>query len=526
MRKLDRTSTLVALLTLVALALRFWRLGDMPLFADEAYYLLWAGRLAPAYFDHPAGIAFLLRLSTALGGGGELGVRWLNALLSVACVPLAYAAGQRYVNRRGGLVAAAALALAPVYVLTGRVAYPDSLQYFLLLLNLLAFAPLLAERAGVWRWAWFGLTLALLLNVKLSAAFYGIGLALYLLAWRRDLLRQAGPWLAAGLALLGALPLLGWNLAHDWAGVRWAVYQGQGFGFAPAGLIATAAHAWRYLTPPAVLLAAAAAAAYLVSLRTWTPAISGSDAVACHGATQSTGEATQSQREATQQAATSAMGGLLMLIAACLLAPVLFSAANNPRNLGIGLLLLWPLAGLAFDLRCSRVSTALVIALLAWMAAFGAGAAAALLGPTPLPNGRAASAIRTDAAGWPAFAQDFVPREGSLIYSVDYSIAGQVSYYTGRPVYSSGGQFRIWGIPEAGDLTVLSQGYIPTEIITERLRADFARVTGPETWEFAEGETRKTVRIWQAQGRKVAMARVVEDLDYIALAQAAGQSLR
>ena len=34
-------------LILAALALRLWRLGAMPLFSDEAYYLLWVDRLAP-----------------------------------------------------------------------------------------------------------------------------------------------------------------------------------------------------------------------------------------------------------------------------------------------------------------------------------------------------------------------------------------------------------------------------------------------------------------------------------------------
>ncbi len=544
-RKLDRLIVLVGILTLAALALRFWRLGDMPLFADEAYYLLWADRLAPAYFDHPAGIALLLRLSTALGGGSEWGVRWLNALLSAACVPLAYAAGQRYVNKPGGLIAAAAMALAPIYVVTGRVAYPDALQCFLLLVNLLALAPLLAGRIGPWRWAWFSLTLALLLNVKLSSAFYGAGLVIYVLGWRRDLLRQPGSWLAGGIAVAGALPLLGWNAAHDWAGVRWALYQGQGFGFAPAGLIARLAHAGSYHTAPAVLLAALAAAVFLANL-----------AQATHqAATSAPNDRTPGLAPVTQQADRSPKGRLrtklrrphrppdaeaclgspqaatsaptlLALVAACMLAPVLFSAADNPRNLGLGLAPLWPLAGIALAGRNRRLWTVAVSVLLAWLAAFGAGSAAALLGPTPLPHSRSASVIRADAAGWPAFAEGFTPQEDSLIFTVDYSIAGQVSYYTGRPVYSASGQFRIWGIPEADSLTVLSQAYIPAEIITERLRADFAEVTGPQSRQLEGGEARKEVFIWEARGRKVTMERIVEDLDYIALAQAARRPLR
>lgn len=506
MRPSYRNSILVALLTLAALALRFWRLGDMPLFADEAYYLLWADRLAPAYFDHPAGIAILLRLSTVLGGSGEFGVRWLNAVLSALCVPLSYAVGRRYVNRAGGLIAAAAVALAPVYVLTGRVVYPDALQCTFLLLNLLALAQVLSARAGLRHWAWFGITLALLMNVRLSAAFYVAALALFVLLWRRDLLRQWGFWLTAAIALAGVTPLLGWNLVHGWAGVRWALDQGQGFGFAAAGLSARVTHAGSYHTVPAVLLAGTAAVAYLVR-----------EPKRRRGAAIQTGPARQ---------AAAAEVTFLALAAVFLLAPVLFSAADNPRNLGIGLLPLWPLAGLLFTDRRNLGWAALAVGLLAWLGVAGTGSAAALLGPTALPHSPAASAIRADAAGWREFARDFRTPETTLIYTVDYSIAGQVSYYTGRPVYSSGGQFRIWGIPEAADLTVLSQGYIPPEVITERLRADFARVEGPRVWEYTKGTLHKAVFIWQAAKRTAPMAQVVEDLDYFSLARETGNALR
>ena len=92
-------------------------------------------------------------------------------------------------------------------------------------------------------------------------------LSIYLLGWRRDLLRQPGLWLAAGLAALGLAPVIGWNAAHDWATVRWAIYQGQGFGLPHAGLRASLVHAWRYLTPPASLLAGLAAVIAVLGLR-------------------------------------------------------------------------------------------------------------------------------------------------------------------------------------------------------------------------------------------------------------------
>jgi len=507
-------------LTLVALALRFWRLGAMPLFGDEAYYLLWADRLAPAYLDHPAGIAFLLKLSTVLMGRNEVGVRWLNALLSTACVPLAYAVGRRYVSTLGGLMAATAVALGPAYLITGRVAYPDTLQMTLMLVNLLCLAPLLDGRGTLPRWAFFGLTLALLLNVKLSSGFYAVALGAYLLGWRRDLLRQPGLWLAAGLTALGLAPLVGWNAAHDWAMVRWAIYQGRGFGLPHAGLRASLVHAWRYLTPPASLLAGLAAVSAVLGLvfrqGRANPRVAGE---------------IHARRPA----------GVLVLVAACLLLPILLSAANSPRNLGVGLLALWPLVGVVVAMpdkpgvsaerrrpvtRWPRAVYLMAVPLCLWLALYGIGTTAALLGPTRLPANIAAPAIRSDGAGWPEFAAEALLPADEVAFAVDYGIAGQAAHYTGRPVYSAHPQFRLWGMPGISDLTVLSQDFIPPELITKRLLADFSSTSGPDTWRYEAAGIRKTVYIWHARGLRVAETQLLEDLDFLGLAQAAEKPLR
>lgn len=506
------------LMILVALAFRFWRLGAMPLFSDEAYYLLWADRLAPAYVDHPAGIAALLKTSTALLGRSEFGVRWLNALLSTACVPLAYAVGRRYISAAGGFVAATVVAFGPLYLITGRVAYPDTLQMVLILANLLCLAPLLGGQATLLRWALFGFTLALLFNTKLSSAFYAVGLGIYLLGWRRDLLRQPGLWLAVGLAALGLLPVIGWNAAHDWAGLRWAIAQGGGLGLPRPGLGASLAHAGRYLTPPVALVAGLAAATAVLGLAARRAGVS---------------QAPPASGDARPLAALL----LLPLLAACLLLPILLSKANSPRNLGVGLLVLWPLAGAAIATpartpggatrrarlarRSARILRLLVLPLCLWLILYGVGTTAALLGPTRLPASSGTGRIRADAAGWREFAAEVRwPAERS-VFAVDYSIAGQAAHYLGRPVYSAHPQFRLWGLPDLEDLTVLSQDFVPPELISERLQADFARIAGPDAWRHEAAGISKTVYIWQASARRAPMAQLLEDLDFLRLAQAA-----
>ncbi len=490
LRRHRRITLIVLALTLAALALRAWRLTAMPLFGDEAYYLQYVDHPAASYVDHPAGIAALLWLSTTLGGRNEMGIRWLNTLLSVACVPLAFAVGRRYVNITGGLIAATAVAFGPVFVITGRVAFPDSLHAVLMLVNLLALAPLLDGEDASWRWALFGLTLALLLNVKLSSAFYVVALVLYLLIWRRDLLRRRGFWLAAGIGALGLIPVVGWNATHDWIGVRWAAAQGDAFGLTPPSRWARLNHAGRYHAPPMILLGLLGGVG--AALAVW-------------------------RSRANNMGSRDTRPALLALIGLCAMLPVLLSKANNPRNLMLGLLAWLPLIG--YLIAClkpagARLTTAGVALLLGWNAIYGVGTTIEMVDYRErLPRSVAAKSMSHDAADWPKFCADFNPAPGSLIYAVGYSYAAQVQFYCGAPVYTHVPQLRLWGIPESDGMTVIAVDGHPIERIDAALRADFAEVSGPT----AQVYTRKSVYLWQANGRRVPMERVLNDLDYLQL---------
>jgi 4-amino-4-deoxy-L-arabinose transferase-like glycosyltransferase len=409
------------------------------------------------------------------------------------------------VSELGGWIGAAAVAFGPVYILTGRIVYPDSLQYTFLLLNLLALARLLRREGRIVEWAWFGLTLGLLLNVKGTSLLYAGALAIYVLSWRRAWLRDPRAWLGAGLAALVFLPWLIWAAGHDWPSLRLALNQGSGFGMERPGLLGSVAHAWRYLTPPAVILAAMAALGAATGVaRLWQGRKPG-----------------ESLRQPPDWMVLALASGVILL-------PMILSAADSPRNLALGLLPMWPLAALLpgpdTRWRARRLQSWAWVALFAWLALCGIGTVSALLSPAVLPHSSGADAIRRDAAGWPQFGRDLAASESDLLYAVDYSIAGQAAYYTGRPVHSSLGQFRFWGVPDAEDWTVLAQGYIPGALVTERLRRGFESVSGPDAWRFADEDGEKIVYIWRAVGRRAPTARLLDDLDFLALARQAAES--
>src|ERR1700726_1385443 len=54
-----------------------------PLTFDEAYYWMWSRHLAFGYYDHPPGVALVIRLGTMIAGDTELGVRLGSILLAL-----------------------------------------------------------------------------------------------------------------------------------------------------------------------------------------------------------------------------------------------------------------------------------------------------------------------------------------------------------------------------------------------------------------------------------------------------------
>src|SRR2546430_15338283 len=77
------TTTRAVWFFIIALtAIRLSMLPTTDLEFDEAHYWMWSERLAPAYFSKGPGIAFAMRVSTAVFGANEFGVRFLSPVLA------------------------------------------------------------------------------------------------------------------------------------------------------------------------------------------------------------------------------------------------------------------------------------------------------------------------------------------------------------------------------------------------------------------------------------------------------------
>ena len=181
----------------ILLGLRLWIAGTLGLVEDEAYYWVWSQRLAAGYFDHPPGIALLIRAGVEVVGHSERGVRAGGLLLGL----LAALWAADTARDRG--LALVALATCPLFFLGGILATPD--------------VPLAGAWAlGLWaavrrRWALLGVACGLAMLSKYTGVLL---LPLVILA-EPGALRTRGPWLAALLAFLVYLPNALWNVQHD-----------------------------------------------------------------------------------------------------------------------------------------------------------------------------------------------------------------------------------------------------------------------------------------------------------------------
>ncbi|MBN1660900.1 MAG: glycosyltransferase family 39 protein [Anaerolineae bacterium] len=186
---------LLLLLVVVALVLRWRYIEEISLFVDE-FVTAWAARrvlrtglpIFPSGNVYPHGFLFTyLEAPFVLGQFDETLARAPALLVSLATLPVAYLIGRRMLSEQAGLVAAAAMAVDPEFIVWGSRARMYALLQLLSLLAVYVYYRGLAEDRPACRYAAMGLVVAAIFT-HLEAAFLlpVLGVAtLLVLPWRR-----------------------------------------------------------------------------------------------------------------------------------------------------------------------------------------------------------------------------------------------------------------------------------------------------------------------------------------------------
>ncbi|MFZ1104271.1 MAG: glycosyltransferase family 39 protein [Hyphomicrobiaceae bacterium] len=207
------------LATLLALGMvRVWLAASLGLTEDEAYYRLWALAPARSYLDHPPMTGWMIAFGRWVAGDTPLGIR-LPAILVSLVGPLVL--WRTAAILLGPVAARRAMWIAlamPLLAVGGVIMTPDTPSVLFWGLAGWALAELYVSRRASW-WLAVGVAAGLGLLSKYSNLFVGASILLWLMVLPRNRawFRSWQLWVGGAIACLLALPVVLWNLEHDWA---------------------------------------------------------------------------------------------------------------------------------------------------------------------------------------------------------------------------------------------------------------------------------------------------------------------
>ncbi len=221
----------------VAALIKIYLAAGLGLFQDEAFYWMESRRLALSYSDIPPLTALAIRAGTELLGNQVFGVRFVF-LLAGALAPLGlYWLAQPIIGRREAWLVAGCGLMLPLMIAVGPVAVADSLMIPITILFIGAFERATRTSAIRW-WLLAGLLMALGFLCHYRFAAVAAAAALYVVATRngRRQLASTGPWLAGVLAIGGLLPVLWSSFYSDHQALQYQFIDRHPWRFDPAGL--------------------------------------------------------------------------------------------------------------------------------------------------------------------------------------------------------------------------------------------------------------------------------------------------
>ncbi|WP_423877981.1 glycosyltransferase family 39 protein [Bradyrhizobium sp.] len=212
--------------------------GLIDLRTDEAYYWTWSKESVLSFLDHPPMIAWFIRFGTAIFGDTSFGARFagLVAMLGTQLL-LADIVWRRTRDIRATIIAIAMMEASLYYGLLMTKVSPD--VPLVLFVTAMAWALVrLADSDDARWWLAAGLFagLAALSKFTIALLLPAVLAFMWVPAWRRRWLRSPCPWAAAVIAVLVFMPVLVWNMQHDWASFRFQAVR------------ATASHPWSLRT--------------------------------------------------------------------------------------------------------------------------------------------------------------------------------------------------------------------------------------------------------------------------------------
>jgi len=232
----------VLILIAVTLLLRLAWAASLETGQDEAYHFLYTIHPDWSYFDHPPMLMYVAKAGLLAFGGWihPLSVRFGFILMFAGSTWILFRWTSRWYGETAGFYASMALNMSAYYTAAaGAFVLPDGPLLFFALLTMWRLSEALIGSPGrVLPWIWVGLACAGAMLSKYHAVFLPLGTLAYVVVTpsARKALLTPGPYLAAALGFLGLVPVLIWNVEHDWASFGFQTARAVGGQFQIKGL--------------------------------------------------------------------------------------------------------------------------------------------------------------------------------------------------------------------------------------------------------------------------------------------------
>ena len=204
---------------IVATAIRFVSMSGIPLGNGEAYYFTWSRFLDWSYYDHPPLIAWMVRMTTAMGISPET-VRLGPILASGLFGFLFHRLAERFVRPRAAFFALVIVTTLPVFLASSFILNPEA-PLAPLWVGFLLVVERMRTRNEPWRPLLAGLLLGFAFLAKYTAVLLVPMVLLYAAtsAPMRRWLRRPSFYAGGAIALALAMPVLLWNAARGWPSI-------------------------------------------------------------------------------------------------------------------------------------------------------------------------------------------------------------------------------------------------------------------------------------------------------------------
>ncbi len=214
-----RPRTMLFIFLGVLTLLRLVYISQVELVADEAYYHLWSQHPDWSYYSKGPGVAVAIRISTAIFGANEFGVRWLSPFFSLGTSLIMFYFARRLYSESAGVWTVLGMNAIPIFNVGSVVMTIDPLSIFFWTAAMAAFwLALERDRGFNWYWPLTGLLIGIGFLAKYTNAMELISIVLVLAFTRRYRPAFLGIGFFSMLAafLVCTAPVIIWNRQHDW----------------------------------------------------------------------------------------------------------------------------------------------------------------------------------------------------------------------------------------------------------------------------------------------------------------------